>query len=188
MSDENDIPLTEHQYDGIQEFDNPLPNWWLWTFLLAIIFSFHYWIHYELGGGPGQNEELKADLAQIETLKKNSPQPSDKEEELALLLNSDQAISEGRAVFSSKCAACHGPQLQGLIGPNLTDEYWIHGQGKLTDIVGVIRKGVLDKGMPPWEGLLKEGEVKAVAAFIKKQSGTNPPNPKSPQGEKIVGN
>ena len=90
----------------------------------------------------------------------------------------------GAALFE-KCAACHGPQLQGLIGPNLTDEYWIHGKGTLSDIAGVIRTGAVEKGMPSWDGQLQNEEIRALAVFVASQIGSNPANPKPPQGEKI---
>lgn len=187
MRDKNEN-LLDHEYDGIKELDNPLPSWWLATFLITIIFGFLYWIHYEFGGGQNQWDELKQDMARIESSKKNRPAPTVSDDELDELLASSSILGEGKAIYDSKCAACHGPQLQGLIGPNLTDEFWIHGQGKLSDIVKVIRTGVLDKGMPPWEGQLKDNEIKAVSAFIIRQRDTNPPNPKAPQGEKVVRN
>lgn len=186
MNKEDDVPLKEHEYDGIREYDNPLPSWWLATFFLTIIFSFLYWVHYELSGGQTQWEELKEDMAAIERHKSHAPAPTESEEELLALLSSNEALAAGKAVYDSKCAACHGPQLQGMIGPNLIDDYWLHGHGKLIEIAGVIRKGVLDKGMPPWEGALKDDEIKAVTAFIHKQKGTQPENPKPPQGEKFV--
>ncbi|MGE3684326.1 MAG: cbb3-type cytochrome c oxidase N-terminal domain-containing protein [Bdellovibrionales bacterium] len=188
MSEDKDNPINGHDYDGIQELDNPLPNWWLTTFLITIMFSFFYWIHYEFSGGVNQWQELKQDMAHIEVLKKKRPATGDSDQDLEKLLASASVVDEGGIVYAAKCASCHGPQLQGLIGPNLTDEFWIHGHGKLSEIVGVIRKGVLDKGMPPWDGQLKDNEIKAVAVYIAKQKGTNPPNPKAPQGEKIVSN
>ncbi|NJL24058.1 MAG: c-type cytochrome [Calothrix sp. SM1_5_4] len=188
MSNENDILIENHEYDGIQEYDNPLPNWWMMTFLGAIIFGFIYWVHYEFGGGATLRQELQSDMAQVESLKKNAPQPVETEEELQKLLASAPVLEEGKQLYNAKCAACHGAQLQGLIGPNLTDEYWLHGEGTLLGIAQVIRKGVLDKGMPNWDTQLKSTEIKAVTAYVASAKGTNPPNPKAPQGEKFVRN
>lgn len=186
MSDDK-APIKDHDYDGIQEYDNPLPGWWLFTFLGTIMFAFFYYIHYDISGaGTSISAELKTDLAAIDKAKTAHGPKSDSDEELALLKGNGAALEEGRAVFAGKCSSCHGPELQGLIGPNLTDEFWIHGKGKLSDISSVIRKGVLDKGMPPWEGMLKDAEIKAVAVFVASRAGSNPPNPKPPQGEKIV--
>jgi len=186
MSDDKNL-IEGHNYDGIQELDNPLPDWWLMTFLVTIMFAFFYFIHYEFSDGQSISQELSADLATIESQKKSRPSPGDSEEDLKALLAQPAALEEGRAVFGAKCAACHGPQLQGLIGPNLVDDHWIHGKGSLVDIALVVRKGVLDKGMPTWDGLMKDSEIKAVTVFIASQKGSNPPNPKAPQGEKIVG-
>lgn len=187
MSD-NDDKLLDHDYDGIRELDNPLPSWWLATFFITIIFGFHYWIHYEFAGGQSQWDELKQDMKRIESMKNHRPATTVSDDELPSLLASTAILEEGKSVYDGKCAACHGPQLQGLIGPNLTDEFWIHGKGTFSEIVAVVRGGVLDKGMPPWEGQLKDNEIKAVAAFIVQQKDSHPPNPKAPQGEKIVRN
>lgn len=176
-----------HEYDGIQELDHPLPAWWLMTFLGTIIFGFIYWIHYESGTGMTQRAELKADLARIEQLRVNQPQSLDSDEELKQLLASGGALEEGKAAYVSKCASCHGNELQGLIGPNLTDDYWLHGKGSLSGVAGVIRKGVLEKGMPAWDQILKDSEVKGLVVYIASHKGSNPPNPKGPQGEKVAG-
>ncbi len=185
MADHDDKYLMDHHYDGIQEYDNPLPAWWLITFFGTIIFSFLYWIHYEFGGGPTLAQELKSDLAVIQTLNPNAGN-ADKEETLAALLSSEDAKAKGKEVYAAKCAVCHGPEQQGLIGPNLVDEYWIHGKGKLADIAGVVRKGVLDKGMPNWDNQLKDDEIQSVTVFIYAGRGSKPANPKAPQGEKVV--
>lgn len=186
MSDENDIPVLEHSHDGIQEYDNPLPAWWLWTFLLTIIFAFHYWIHYEFAGGTTQKEELARDMSQVESHQRSRPAPAESENDLKILAGDGPALAQGKDIFVAKCAACHGADLQGIIGPNLTDEYWIHGKGSLVDIAVVVRGGVLDKGMPPWEGQLKPDEVKAVVVFVASRKGSHPANPKGPQGEKVA--
>jgi len=185
MSDIND-PLTDHEYDGIQEYDNPLPTWWLVGFLMTIIFGFHYWIHYSIAGGPTQLEELKENISKIENQQKKFDGPAETEADLAAMAVNQDFLAKGEGVYKAKCAVCHGPQLQGLIGPNLTDDYWIHGNGKLTDIIATVRKGVLDKGMPNWESMLPKPEIQAVVVFVNSKRGSNPPNPKAPQGEKIV--
>ncbi len=186
MADNKDDKyLMDHNYDGIQEYDNPLPAWWLITFFGTIIFGFHYWIHYEFGGGQTLADELKGDLAIVKSLNPSTDNP-DKEETLAALVSSDTAKTLGKEVYGAKCAVCHGPELQGLIGPNLVDEYWIQGKGKLVDIAVVVRKGVLDKGMPNWDNQLKEEEIQSVTAYIYASRGNKPANPKAPQGEKVV--
>jgi cytochrome c oxidase cbb3-type subunit 3 len=94
-------------------------------------------------------------------------------------------LQQAAVLFAGKCAACHGEHLQGIIGPNLTDEYWIHGRGTRKDIVGIIRSGVLEKGMPSWESLLKPDEIISLAAYIISKQDSHPANPKAPQGEKV---
>lgn len=187
-SDESPDQLTTHEYDGIKEYDNPLPSWWFATFLLTVIFGFLYWIHYSVSGaGPTQYDELKQDMAAIEAQQKKSGGGAESEESLAALEKNSETLAKGEQIFSAKCAVCHGPQLQGLIGPNLTDDYWLHGKGKLTEIVETIRKGVLDKGMPNWEAQLSAGDSAAVAVFVHSRHGSNPPNPKAPQGDRVAG-
>ncbi len=187
MNDQNnnDIEIKGHSYDGITEFDNPLPMWWLWTFFITIIFAFLYYIHYEFAGGQTIQQELQVAMAEIEKAKGSAPQVMETEENLAAEMKGDAVIALGAATFSGKCAACHGPQLQGMIGPNLVDKYWIHGKGTRMDIVKVIREGVADKGMPPWGTLLKKDELYAVTAYILSKKGSTPANPKAPQGEPV---
>jgi cytochrome c oxidase cbb3-type subunit 3 len=184
MSDNNskfDQPIAGHDYDGIQEFDNPLPMWWLWTFFGTIIFAFTYYIHHEFGGAPTLNQELEADMAAIESLKKTGPVVAI--EELAGFLNDKNKIAAGSIVFKEKCAACHGPFGGGLIGPNLTDNFWISGGGTPEDILSVIEKGVLEKGMPPWKDTLKTVDTFSVVAYIVSLRGSAPVNAKPPEGK-----
>jgi len=190
MSDEtkhpiND-PLTDHEYDGIQEYDNPLPTWWLWTFFLTIIFAFLYYIHYEFGGGPTLQQELAVAMKNLETAAaQHAPAVTETEEILAEAAKDPKTIELGASTFTAKCAACHGPQLGGLIGPNLTDNFWLHGKGTRMDIAGIVRKGVPEKGMPPWEAMLSKDEVYGLVSYIVSKKGSNPANPKAPQGEEI---
>lgn len=196
MSNDNqfDQPIAGHDYDGIQEFDNPLPMWWLWTFFGTIIFAFMYFIHYQLGAGPNLDQELQSDLTSIKNEAATASaqaggagagETGSTAEDLNAVMNDPARIAAGKVIFAGKCASCHGPEGQGLIGPNLTDKFWIHGTGKPEDIVLVISKGVLDKGMPPWEAQLKPAEINSAMAFVRSLKGTNPPNPKPPQGNEV---
>lgn len=185
MSDNQD---KFHEYDGIIEHDNPLPTWWLWSFLLTIIFSFLYFIHYSLGGGGlTLTEELKVAMNELEKTKASaaSASPMETEDSLLAAFSKDGVVNLGASQFTSKCASCHGQDLQGLIGPNLTDKYWLHGKATRMDIVKVIRDGVPEKGMPPWGPVMKKDEIYAVAAFILSKKGSNPQGGKEPQGEAI---
>ena len=179
-------PLTDHEYDGIQEYDNPLPNWWLWTFFLTIMFSFLYFIHYEFGGGQTLQQELEVAMQNIEkAAAQHAPAVTETEELLAEAMKDPKLLELGAAAYAGKCASCHSPQLGGLIGPNLTDNFWIHGKGTRMDIATVIRKGVPEKGMPPWETLLSKDEVYGLTAYILAKKGSNPANAKAPQGEEV---
>lgn len=184
MSEENKY----HEYDGIIEHDNPLPTWWLWTFFLTIIFSFLYFIHYSLGtSGPTLTDELNLAMAELEKSKAAAvaSAPMETENSLAEIFSKPEMISLGAGQFSAKCAACHGADLQGLIGPDLTDKFWMHGKGDRLAILKVIRDGVPEKGMPPWGPVMKRDEIYAVASFILSKKGSQPAGSKGPEGEAI---
>jgi len=180
-----DQEIEGHEYDGIRELNNPPPHWWQLFFYISIAFAAGYWFYYEVLSGPSSDQELHKRLAEIQLLqKKNEPAGAD-EATLKAAFASDDKKKLGAAVFTTRCVACHGPGGGGLIGPNLTDNYWIHGKGTLTDIYTVVKAGVLDKGMPNWGAVLTEDEMVNVVAYVKSLKGTNPPNPKAPQGELV---
>ncbi len=181
---EIDKLLLDHDYDGIQELDHPLPRWWLATLYATIVFSIFYMGYYLTGIGPTLTEELQVDMQEIESKKKLSPVSEQNNSYLYVLLKDPVKVGQGLAVYTGKCAPCHGDKGQGVIGPNLTDDFWIHGTGNLDDIAKVIRIGIPEKGMPPWQAILTPDEVQNVVAFIGSVHGTNPANAKEPQGEK----
>lgn len=185
MSQDNDRIIDDHEYDGIHEYDNPLPAWWLMVFFGTIIFAFIYWMHYTVGGGPTLVDELKVDSAAMQAKFPGGQEPTETDEIWSRLSGDPKVLTQGKSVFAAKCAACHGNELQGLIGPNLVDDYWIHGRGAPSEIATVVRKGVLDKGMPTWEGQLSNDDIRSVVVFVVSQRGTKPANPKPPQGEKV---
>lgn len=174
-----------HVYDGIKEQNNPMPDWWIWLFILCVIFAFNYWIHYQFGGGETQNEEYKNAMTFYTTTIKDkiSQMPAESEESLVAYMKNENAIHRGADIFSAKCAMCHGEHLEGKIGPNLTDQYWTTGNGSRMDIVSTISKGSAAKGMPPWESMLKQDEIKNVAAYVYSKIGSNPKNPKPAEGD-----
>ncbi len=176
-----------HVYDDIVEHDNPLPTWWLWGFFLTIIFAFMYYLHYELGGGPTLNDELKVAMEELEKSRSTATASAvmETEDSLQALFGKDGVMALGESQFAAKCASCHGQRLEGLIGPNLADAYWLHGKGTRMDLVKVIREGVPEKGMPPWGPVMKKDEIYAVAAFILAKKGSVTQGGKEPQGEKV---
>lgn len=180
--------LLEHNYDGIQEFDNPMPRWWVYIFWATIVFSVLYWINIPgIGTGKGRvaNYEREVAAAAAAEAKRRAEQPSETSpEQLAALTNDPAALATGKQVFNQNCAACHRPDGGGQIGPNLTDDYWLHGSA-LEQIHKTVADGVLEKGMPPWAKVLKPGQLDAVVAYVATLKGTNPPNAKEPQGERV---
>lgn len=185
MSQENDKEIKGHDYDGITEYDNPLPIWWLATFIGTVIFAFIYFIHYEIGGGPTLQQDLKVALAEIEKVKASQPADNFTEDQLTSAFKDNQNVALGAQVYAAKCAVCHGNDLQGMIGPNLVDKYWIHTKGTKVGLVQTLNQGVVEKGMPAWKDVLKGPEILAVASFVYSKKGTTPANPKAPQGDLI---
>ena len=183
--------LLEHEYDGIQELDNELPPWWLWLFYITIIWSVIYLIHFHvLGTGASQDEEYQQEMIAAQAMYQRpaggtttSTLLADENEKISPLTD-DQSLAEGKIVYDKNCIPCHGKNGEGGVGPNMTDEYWIHG-ATMNDMVRTIINGVPAKGMIPWGPVLKEDEILKVASFLKTFRGTNPPNAKAPEGEKI---
>lgn len=189
LSDEQAL-LLDHEYDGIQELDHPLPRWWLWLFYISIVFSIFYCAYYLTGIGPTLREELEITMQEIEAKKPKQAggESAPTDETFMALLSQPNRLKNGQEVFTAKCAACHGDKGQGLIGPNLTDNHWLHGTGRPTEIAATIRTGVPVKGMPPWEGLLTDDELMNVTAYIMSIRGTNPPGAKAPEGTEYPAN
>ncbi len=180
---DTDKKIEGHAYDGIEELDNGLPSWWINGFYLTILFAGLYFGYYMLGSGPALVDEYNTSRETHEQAiaTKKSARPVASEEQLAASLKDPGKVKLGASVYASKCIACHGDRGQGGIGPNLTDEYWIHG-GNLTQIMKTVSEGVLDKGMPPWGAVLTADELPAVVAFVNSLIGTKPTAAKAPQG------
>lgn len=174
--------LLEHEYDGIREYDNPMPRWWLLTFAGTVIFSVVYLFNVgPVGNGKGRVADYEAEMAAAAALQPAAP--SRPEAAALLAMSSDEeAVEEGEEVFKSYCASCHGPDGGGLIGPNLADANWIHG-GAPDSVYNTIAVGVLAKGMPPWEKSLTPEQMSQVTAYVLSLRGTSPTNPKPPEGE-----
>lgn len=190
MSDKNNDQILNHEYDGIKEYDNPLPNWWLATFYGAIVFSIFYFGYYHLGDGPSPEKELEDDMAairQVRELQQKAAPPLSESDLLAVYGDSSKRQAGGE-VYGEKCASCHGAHGEGMIGPNLTDKFWIHGNGSALAIFQTVSEGVPDKGMPPWKVLLGKEELQNVVAYVKSLKGTHPANAKAPQGNEVKEN
>ncbi len=186
-SNAEDRLIEDHEYDGIHELDNPLPGWWLMTFYITIVFAVVYFVYYELAGGPSLDEQLTQEMKSV-TSKRTAAEEvkgQKSEETLLAMLDNPEALNRGKGEFTAKCAVCHGANGQGLIGPNLTDDYWIHGKGDISSILEVVNNGVADKGMPTWKGVIAPQLLEEVAVYVYSLHGTNPEGAKPPQGEKV---
>lgn len=173
-----------HEYDGIQEYDNQLPRWWLVTFVFTVIFGLAYWAYYQIYQiGPNQIQAYELAMAAHEEEFKQ-PEPEVNEELIISIQKDTAAMQEAATIFQENCIPCHGAQGQGGIGPNLTDDYWIHG-AKAENLYHTITTGVADKGMPTWKGLFTPQQIVGLVAHVKSLHGTNPPNAKEPQGELV---
>lgn len=175
-----------HEVDGIQEYDNKLPNWWLYTLYGSIAFAAVYWFAYHQAGIADlpmaayqveMDKVAAAEAARIKAAGVMTP------EALVALSKDKGTVAQGKQVFTTTCVACHRADGGGVVGPNLTDEFWIHG-GSPEKIFETITKGVADKGMPAWGPQLGAERTQAVTAYVLTLRGTNVANGKAPQGSR----
>jgi cytochrome c oxidase cbb3-type subunit 3 len=181
MNEPRDPLLLDHEADGIRELDNKLPRWWVLLFYGCIAFSLVYFPYYHVfhaGSLSAAEYQIEADagnkikeaaLARFEAAMPASQPSAD-----------TVVLASGKDLFGRMCAPCHRPDGGGLVGPNLTDDYWIHGSN-FVDSLKTIWNGVPDKGMVTWKGTLKPSEIHAAASYIYTLRGTQPPNPKPPE-------
>jgi cytochrome c oxidase cbb3-type subunit III len=163
-------PIRPHVYDGIAEYDKRLPNWWLYTLYITIVFWVGYWSYFEwFRAGPSDEQALNTAMARIEAAKLTVAKVDDAS--LWKMSQNAAFVDAGKAIFATNCAACHLASLRGksesplAIGPDLTDTTWVHG-GKPTEIHDLIAKGVLTKGMPAWGPVLGSKKITEVTAYI----------------------
>ncbi len=189
---EDAVPMAEegrimghHEFDGIRELDNNLPPWWVNMFYLTIVFAVGYMIYYHWGGpGLNQRQEYEREMEEARYQKAIAlSSAADKvNEETVTALTDKDALADGAFIFKNTCSACHGQLGEGGVGPNMTDDNWIHGGG-IKNVFKTIKYGVPDKGMKSWQAEIKPSDMQKVASFILTLRGTNPPNPKAPQGD-----
>jgi len=177
-----DVPLADHEYDGIQELDNPAPFWWQLFFYLSIAFAIGYYVYNVLGTGASSDYRLNQELTEIRKLQGKHALVPPSESDFEKLAGNPAVLESGNKVFAAQCASCHAADGGGLIGPNLTDRFWIHGKGTYPDLFNLITAGVLDKGMPAWGGMLRRDDLLAVMVHVKSLVGTKPAIAKAPQG------
>ncbi len=174
-----------HDFDGIRELNNPTPPWWRYGFWGSLIFAVVYlWVYHVAHSAPLQLEELAiAEAKAAEAQQAYLAHAANNIDEKTVKLLTDPAdIAGGKKLFAANCTACHGADGQGMVGPNLTDNYWLHG-GKLNQVFSTIKYGVPDKGMKSWKEDFSPKQIAQLSSFIKSLHGTNPPGAKEPQGQ-----
>jgi cytochrome c oxidase cbb3-type subunit 3 len=176
--------LLDHDYDGIHELDNALPPWWKYGFYITIGVAFVYLLNYHvLGYGMNPTQEYETEMTRAQAdLDLYASKQVDKVDESNVKMPDAAGIAKGKEIFETTCFACHGKLGEGTVGPNLTDDYWLH-KGSITDIYHSIKTGYPDKGMQSWAKNFSPKEIADLAGFITTLKGTNPPNAKAPQGD-----
>lgn len=183
-----DAPLLDHSYDGIREYDNPLPGWWSMVFGATIAFAFLYFAYYDIANwGRSPAESYRIALAGWQATYKAGPGggggPSVTEDMLAAGADNSEIVAHGAAVFAARCTGCHGVNATGQIGPNLTDLFQLHGTTRM-DLYATILGGAPGTAMIAWGETLKPAEIVAVATFVASLRGKNLPG-KDPQGKPV---
>jgi cytochrome c oxidase cbb3-type subunit 3 len=176
--------MFDHDFDGIRELDSKIPPWFSWLFIITIIFAAYYMIDYHvIGSGQVMQEEYSAEVNKAslerEVLIKSGAFVN---EETVTLLTDASGLEAGKAIFEANCIACHAADGGGIVGPNLTDDYWIHGGG-IKNVFKVIKYGVVEKGMIAWQTQLNPNQIQEVASYVVSLHGTTPAAPKQPEGE-----
>lgn len=179
--------LTDHAYDGIQEFDNPLPGWWKWMFVGSIVFSLFYALFFHIGA-PGRSVADQYDQALAANTRLQFSEIGDLQptaETIMLYAGKKSWLSVGQTVFKTNCISCHGRDGEGKVGPNLADEYYKNIR-KVEDIARVINQGAGNGAMPAWANRLHPNEVVLVSAYVASLRGAQPAGKgKGPEGNEI---
>jgi len=181
--------LGGHEYDGIRELDNKLPRWWVYLFFATILFAIVYLLGYHVTKWwPLQEDEYKNEMAVVADHKKANPEPV-VDLETMVPMTSETDLAAGHETFKKICSVCHGQNGEGLVGPNFTDQYWIHGDSttntiSIKNLYQVVINGVIEKGMIPYKDQLNPVQIQQVLSYILTLQGTNPANQKAAQGNK----
>jgi len=180
-------PLTDHEYDGIREYDNPIPGWWSWMFFGSVVFAVLYYSAYQLGTAgtsvaQAYDNDVTANLLlQFEEIGMLAPD----EPTILKYMQEDKWLLFGKQTFAGNCVSCHGKNGEGLVGPNMTDEYYKNVK-TLSDIGRVIQNGAANGAMPGWNNRLHPNEIVMVAAYVASLRGQNLPGPRGPEGETLA--
>jgi cytochrome c oxidase cbb3-type subunit III len=184
MNNNQNLPdplLLDHEYDGIRELNNQLPRWWVWLFNLSIAFAAVYMVYYHvLNKGQSMVDQYREEMKVGDVLKAKAIAVFEQEMSSLQPSKDPGVLAEGRETFGKLCAPCHRADGGGLVGPNLCDDYWMHGSN-FVDNLRTIWEGVPSKGMVTWKGTLKPSVIYAAGSYIYTLRGTNPKNPKPPE-------
>lgn len=189
--EEEESIMLDHDYDGIHELDNHLPPWWKWLFYITIIWGvIYFFVYHVFNAMPLQQEEydIVMEDAKIAREAMMALEGNNIDENNVEFSDAADVMANGKAIYDRECVACHAPEGQGLIGPNFTDNYWIHG-GSINDIFKTVKYGVPQKGMISWQSKLTPSDMRDVSSYILTMVGTtpqNPPPPKAPEGEEYI--
>lgn len=190
MDNDKDIDpheqLTDHEYDGIQEFDNPTPGWWTFLFILSCIFGIIYFVFFHMGQA-GQTIHEKYEAAVAENLERQFADIGELQPDgptLKRLMKDSDLLTFGKSIFAANCVSCHGADGAGLVGPNLTDEQW-KSVNRLEDIVQVVSEGAGNGAMPGWKTRLHSNEIILASAYVASLRGQNRIGPRGPEGTEI---
>jgi cytochrome c oxidase cbb3-type subunit III len=177
--------LLAHSYDGIQEYDNPLPAWWTWTFAATVVFTAWYILYFHIGIGPSVYDQYdEAVAAHLEKLLEGIDPDTIDDATLLELVNDGEKAGAMGGNFKTNCANCHRDDAGGNVGPNLTDGYWINATSP-TEVMAVIRDGRSSEGMPAWGDRLRPAQVLLLTAYVGTLRGTRPTDPKEPEGDPV---
>lgn len=179
----NERLIKDHDYDGIRELDNDLPPWWKWLFYLCIVFAVVYLVNLFVFKSDNlvQEKEFQNEMAEAQMA---MPETSKQAEEFKIILLEDEAsLASGAETWAKICAVCHLADGGGLVGPNMTDNFWIHGN-TIEEQFNIVTNGVIEKGMIPYKDQLSEQKRLEVISYINlKIVGTTPATPKAPEGK-----
>lgn len=179
--------LLDHDYDGIQELNHPLPSWWNVIFYVAIVYSLGYFAYYQLMKGPTLRDEFKVTYGKVQAMQAEFKRLNGmfKLEDYQAIL-ADDGVKKGAVVYETNCLPCHAEGGRGDVGPNLTDEYWLLAKGSPETVYDVVFHGSEANGMPIWSEMISKEEIYQAVAYVMTLKNTHHKEGKEPQGEKVV--
>lgn len=186
VEDDEKHLLLDHNYDGIQELNHPLPKWWNVLFYAGIIYGLGYWTYYTFLGGKTLQEELESDMVIVrETQAEYKRLTEAYKPELYEQFNKPENMDQALAIYTDNCLQCHAENGRGDVGPNLTDDHWLLTQGTPETNYQIIYYGSEENGMPAWGEVLSSEEIYQALVYVNSLKNTFHPEGKEPQGEKV---